>query len=86
MSMPPKASSVLSTSRSRSRGNGDVATDSECAEPVGLALQDVAPPREHRDVRAFLGQCLGDAETDARRRAADDGRPAFELEVHGCGG
>ena len=64
----------------------DVAADGEGAQPVGLALEHVAPAREHRDVRAFLGQGFGDAEPDAGRRAADDRRPSLEPEIHGCGG
>ena len=86
MSMPPKASSVLSTSRSRSPGTRDVAANGERTQPLSLALEDVAPPGEHRDVRAFLGERFGDAEADAGGRAADDRRPSFEREVHGCGG
>ena len=67
-------------------GDGDVAADGEGAQPVGLALEHVAPPCEHRDVRAFLGQGFGDAEPDAGGCAADDRRPSFEPEIHGCGG
>ena len=68
------------------RGNADVAADSQCTQPLGLALQDVAPPGEHRDVRAFLRERFGDAQADAGRGAADDRRPSFERKVHGCGG
>ena len=66
-------------------GDRDVAADGESAQPIGLALEHVAPPREHRDVRAFLGQGFGDAEPDAGGRAADDRRPPFEPEIHGSG-
>ena len=48
-------------------GDGDVASDGKGTEPLGFTLEDVAPPGEHRDVRAFLGEGLGDAETRCRR-------------------
>jgi Histidine kinase len=60
----------------------DVTADGQRAEPLGLALERVAPAREHRDVRAFGGQRLGRSETEARRRAEDDCRTAFQSEVH----
>ena len=41
---------------------------------LGLALEEVAAAGEHRDVRALGGERLGDRETHARRRAADDRR------------
>ena len=58
-------------------GYGDVAADGECSQPVCFALEHIAPAREHRDVRAFLGQRFRDAEPDAGGRAADDRRPSL---------
>ena len=49
-----------------------VAAHGEGAEPLGLLLEQVASPSEHRDVRAFAGQRFGDREADARGGAADD--------------
>ena len=54
----------------------------ERAEPVGLALEQVAAATEHRDVRALADELLGNREAHARRGAADDRRPAAEPEVH----
>ena len=48
MSMPPNASTVLPTSRSRSARVRDVSADGERADPLGVALELLAPPREHR--------------------------------------
>ena len=60
-----------------------VAADGEPAEPVRLALEGVAPPGEHGDIRALAGERLCDPQPDARRRAADDRRAAVEPEIHG---
>ena len=60
----------------------DVAADCERAEPVGLALEDVAAAREHRHVRALACERLRAAEADSGRGAADDGGAAAEPEVH----
>ena len=81
-SSPPKAPTVAWTRRSRCCGIGEVALDGESAEPFGLALEQVAPAPEHRDVRALGGERLGNREAHARRGAADDRRPAAEPEVH----
>ena len=62
----------------------DVAPDRQRAEPLGLTLQDVPAPGEHRDVRTLFGECLRRRETEAGRRAADDRRPSLEPEIH-CG-
>ena len=45
-------------------------------EPFRLALEDLPPAGEHRDVPALGGKRLGDRETHARGRAADDRGPA----------
>ena len=63
-------------------GARHVADDGEAADPLGLALDELAAAREQDDVRALAGERLGDAEPDARRRAADDGRAAGEPEIH----
>ena len=52
-----------------------VALDGERAEPLRLALEQLAAPREHRDVRAFGGEGLRDREPHAGRGTADD-RPS----------
>ena len=67
--MPPNASSVrvdepLEIGRVR-----DVAADGERADPLGLALEHVAAAGEHRDVRALVGERLGDREARARTEA-----------------
>src|SRR5262249_37457686 len=41
-----------------------------------------APPREHRDVGALLGERLGRCESEARRGPTDDRRPAAQPEIH----
>ena len=51
-----------------------VAADGEGADPLGLALEDVAAAREHRDVRALVGERLRGCEAHPGRRAADDRR------------
>src|SRR5205085_7158153 len=53
-------------------GDRDVADDGERPEPLGLSLEHRAPPREHRDVRTLRRERLGDCESHARRRPADD--------------
>src|SRR5262249_36573510 len=63
-------------------GHGHVTADGETAEPLRLLLERVAATSEHGDVRAALGESLGDTETDARGGAADDGGPALEREGH----
>src|SRR5262249_45336416 len=60
----------------------DVTWNRERIQPLGFALEQVSSASEHDDVRAFFGQGLGDPEPDARRRAADDRRPALESEFH----
>ena len=62
-----------------------VAAYGERAEPVRLALELVAPAREHRHVRALVGERLGGCEAEAGRSSADDRRPAAQTEIH-CGG
>ncbi len=64
-------------------GNGHVSAYRERAQPVGFALEDVAAAREHGDVRAFLGERLGDPEPDAGRGAADDRGASLKPEIHG---
>ena len=63
-------------------GARDVAGDGIGAEPRGLALERLGAAREHDDLRALAGERLGAAEADPGRRAADDGRPSGEPEVH----
>ena len=75
--MPPKALDRLLDERARGRRDCHVAADGERADPLGLALEQVAPAREHRDVRALVGERLGDRETHAptrRRRRSPCGR------------
>ena len=59
-----------------------VAADGERAEAVRLALEHVARAREHRHVRAFGGEGLGARKAEARGGAADEGRAAFQSEIH----
>ena len=59
-----------------------VAADRQRAEPLGLALKDVAPAGEHRDVGALGGERLGDREPHSGGGAADDCGLSFEPEVH----
>ena len=63
-------------------GDREVALDGQSAEPVGLALEQVAAATEHGDVRALADELLGNREAHARRGAADDRRPAAEPQVH----
>ena len=56
---------------------GDVAADGERADALRLALEQLAPAREHDDVGAFPGERLGGSQPDAGRGAADDRRPAL---------
>ena len=60
----------------------DVAAHGQPADPLGLALEHVAPPREHRDVRSLGGERLGGREPHPGGGAEDDRRTAFETEVH----
>ena len=53
MSMPPKAPDRRLDEPLEVLRDGHVAADGERAEPVRLALEHVAAPREHRDVRAL---------------------------------
>ena len=76
MSTPPyvvdcRLNQALEVLRAR-----DVTGDGETADPLRLALEELLAPREHDDVRALAGERLGDAETDAGGRTADDGGPA----------
>ena len=57
---------------------GDVAADRQAADPLGLALEHLAPAGEHRDVGALLGERFGDREADPLRGAADDRGPVLE--------
>ena len=50
--------------------------------PSQADLEQVAPAAEHGDVGALAHELLGDCEAHARRRAADDRRPAAEPQVH----
>ena len=59
-----------------------VACHGEAADSLRLSLEELRPPSEHDDVRSLTGERLGDAEPDARGRAADDGGPAAETEIH----
>ena len=61
----------------------DVAADGERTDPVGLAFDHVAPPREHRHVRAFLGQRFSARERQPGGGAADEGGAPFQPKVHG---
>ena len=63
MSMPPNASTVISTA-APGRGPGHVATYRERADSVGLLLELVAPAPEHGDVRALVGERLGGCEAE----------------------
>ncbi len=60
----------------------DVAAHAERSEAVGLAVERLAAPREHRDVRSLSGKRLGDTEPDPFRCTADDRGAASEAEVH----
>ena len=60
-----------------------VAADGERAEPVGLAFEHVAAPREHRHVRAFLGERLRACERQPGGGAADERGAPFQPEIHG---
>ena len=53
--------------------------------PLASQLQLLAPAREHRHVRAFLGERLGGREPKPGGRSADDRRPAAQPEVHSAG-
>ena len=53
-----------------------VAADSQRAELLGLALEQVAPPREHRHIRALGRQRAGNCEPHPGGRSADDRRAA----------
>ena len=80
--MPPKAldrrlDEALEVLRDR-----QVALDGERADPLRLALEHVAAPREHRDVGPFGGERLRDGEPHARRGTADDGRAPGKSELH----
>ncbi len=70
------------TRRSRSSALVTSPATASAADPLGLALEELLAPREHDDVRALARERLGDAEADARGRAADDRRPAAESEIH----
>jgi hypothetical protein len=56
----------------------DVATHGERADPVGFALEHVAPPSEHRHVCTFARERLGSCEAQAGRCAAHERRAAFQ--------
>lgn len=57
------------------RGHG------KCPETARQISEELATAREHDDVRSFGGEPLGDGKADARRCAADDGRPALESQL-----
>ena len=82
-SMPPNALTVVSTARSRSLRDRDVAAHGERADAVGLALEQVAPAGEHRDVRSFGGQGLRRREPEPGRGARDEGGTPLQSEIHG---
>ena len=65
-------------------GDRDVAADGERSDAVGLALEQVAPACEHRDVRAFGSEGLGRCEPEPGGRARDEGGAPFQSEIHGC--
>ena len=60
----------------------EVALHAERAEALGLALEKVSSPPEHRDVRALGDEFLGDREAHPRGGPADDRRATGEPEVH----
>src|SRR4029079_9661439 len=59
-----------------------VALDGKRPDPFRLALEDLPPSREHRDVGALGGESLCDRETYAERCAAHDRSTAGEREFH----
>ena len=65
-------------------GLGQVALDGERADPRRFALDDVAAAGEHRHVRPFGGERLGDREAHALRGAEHDGAASLKSEVHGA--
>ena len=60
----------------------EVALDGERTEALGLALEEIAAPPEHRDVGALGDELLGHREAHPRGGAADDRRATGEPEVH----
>src|SRR5439155_8914359 len=53
-------------------GVGEVAAYSEAADALRFAGEQVAPAREHRDVRALGGECFRYREAHPRGGPADD--------------
>ena len=82
--MPPNASTVAATSRSRSAASVRSPATASAPMPRRLALDDVAAPGEHRHVRPFGGERLGDREAHALRGAQHDGGASLKSEVHGA--
>ena len=54
----------------------------ERADAVGVALEDVSAPREHRHVGAFRREGFRGGQPEAGRGSADDRRPAAQTEFH----
>ena len=84
MSMPPNASTVRRDEPLEIGGVGQVSRHGERADPRRFALDHVAATGEHRHVRAFGGERLGDRQAHALRGAEHDGAASLKSEVHGA--
>ena len=80
--MPPKAPTVELDQPREIPRHCQVAADCECPQPVGLALEQVAAPGEHRHVRALGRERLGDRKPHSGRGAADDCGPSLQPKIH----
>ncbi len=65
-------------------GLGQVSLHGERADPRRFALDHVAATGEHRHVRPFGGERLGDRQAHALRGAQHDGAASLKSEVHGA--